>query len=164
MKEQENGVLEIANLNCPKQVVVGGELNLLDKLEVVAKEKGAKMATKLNVSGAFHTSMQEEAAVKLKEELDKINVSSLQKELYTNLTGDKVSESDIKDTLYNQVKSTVHWEKIIKNMIDDGVDTFIEVGPGKVLSGFLKRIDRKKTVINIEDLKSYQKLKGSLGK
>ena len=109
----------------------------------------------LSVSAPFHTSMLKPAAEKLEVELENINLLDITIPIMTNVTGNYISsKDDIKPTLKLQVMSSVLWETIIRNMIKDGVDTFVEIGPGKVLSGFVKKIDRKLTVVNVEDMAS----------
>lgn len=152
------GIVELANLNCPGQIVIAGEIAAVELAAEKAKEKGAKRAMLLSVSAPFHTSMLKPAAEKLEIELQNITLSDMDVPVMTNVTGDYIkSKDDIKATLKLQVMSSVLWETIIRNMIKDGVDTFVEIGPGKVLSGFVKKIDRKLTVVNIEDIASLDK-------
>jgi [acyl-carrier-protein] S-malonyltransferase len=153
-----SGIVEVANFNCPGQIVIAGEIAAVEHAVEIAKEKGAKRAMLLSVSAPFHTSMLKPAAEKLEMELKNINIQDITTPLMSNVTGDYIkSKVDIKSNLKLQVMSSVLWETIVRNMIKDGVDTFVEIGPGKVLSGFVKKIDRKLTVINIEDLKSLNK-------
>ncbi|MEK6265861.1 MAG: ACP S-malonyltransferase [Clostridium sp.] len=160
-----SGIVEIANLNCPGQIVIAGEIAAVEHALELAKEKGAKRVMLLSVSAPFHTSMLRPAAEELETELKKINIKDFTIPLMTNVNGDYVkSKEDIKDNLKLQVMSSVLWETIIRNMIKDGVDTFVEIGPGKVLSGFVKKIDRKLTVINVEDMVSLDKAVAMLKK
>jgi len=153
-----SGIVEIANLNCPGQIVIAGEIAAVELACHIVKEKGAKRAIILPVSAPFHTSMLKPAAQKLEIELKNISFDDMTIPLMTNVNGDYVkSKDDIKDNLKLQVMSSVLWETIIKRMIKDGVDTFVEIGPGKVLSGFVKKIDRKLTIVNIEDMSSLNK-------
>lgn len=152
------GIVEIANLNCPGQIVIAGEIAAVELACEKAKVKGAKRAMLLSVSAPFHTSMLKPAAEKLEIELESITLFDMAIPVMTNVTGDYVkNKDDIKSTLKLQVMSSVLWETIIRNMIRDGVDTFVEIGPGKVLSGFVKKIDRKLTVVNVEDMASLEK-------
>lgn len=154
---KEFGIVEPANYNCPGQIVIGGEIEAVGKASEKAKEMGAKVMP-LSVSAPFHTSMLKPAADKLEQELKNVNLSEIKVPVMTNVTGDYISEvSEIKELLRRQVMSSVKWENIIRKMLEDGVDTFIELGPGKVLSGFVKKVDRKVTVLNVEDLKSLEK-------
>lgn len=151
------GIVEPANFNCPGQIVIGGEIEAVKAASEKAKEKGAKVMP-LSVSAPFHTSMLKPAADKLEEELRNIELGSVNIPIITNVTADYVeSTEEVKELLKKQVMSSVLWENTIKRMLDDGVDTFIELGPGKVLSGFVKKIDRKVKVVNIEDMKSLEK-------
>ncbi|NNU78393.1 ACP S-malonyltransferase [Clostridium estertheticum] len=153
-----SGIVEIANLNCPGQIVIAGEIEAVELACEKAKEKGAKRAIVLSVSAPFHSSMLKPAAEKLEIELKNISFNDMTIPLMTNVNGDYVkNKDDIKDNLKLQVMSSVLWETIIKRMIKDGVDTFVEIGPGKVLSGFVKKIDRKLTIVNIEDMDSLNK-------
>ena len=153
-----SGIVEIANLNCPGQIVIAGEIAAVELACEKALAKGAKRAMLLSVSAPFHTSMLKPAAEKLEAELENINLADITIPVMTNVTGSYVNSKDeIKANLKLQVMSSVLWETIIRNMIKDGVDTFVEIGPGKVLSGFVKKIDRKLTVLNVEDLVSLDK-------
>lgn len=151
------GIIEIANLNCPGQIVIAGEVKALEKASDLCKEKGAKKVVNLPLSAPFHTSMLKSAAEKLSLELEKIKFASMKIPVITNVTGDYIKENEnIKDILKLQVMSSVRWEDTIKVMIKDGVDTFIEVGPSKSLSGFIKKIDRNLRILNVEDMTSLE--------
>ncbi len=152
------GVCSPANFNCPGQIVVSGEVSAVDRCCELAKEKGAKRALKLAVSAPFHCSMLVGAGEKLAKELEKVEVKDMQIPVITNVTADYVaSKEDIKPYLIKQVSSSVLWEDSVRRMIDDGVDTFVEVGPGKALSGFIKKISRDVRVFNVEDMDSLEK-------
>ncbi len=152
------GIVEPANFNCPGQVVIAGEIKAVEKACVIAKEKGAKKAMLLPVSAPFHCSMLKPAGEKLAAELDNVNFGSLNIPLVSNFTAEYIkSSSDIKDLLVNQVSNSVKWEGSIRKMLADGYDTFIEIGPGKVLSGFIKKINKDVKVLNVEDLTSLEK-------
>ncbi|MBZ9689670.1 ACP S-malonyltransferase [Clostridium estertheticum] len=158
IEARTSGIVEIANFNCPGQIVIAGEIAAVELACEKAKEKGAKKAMLLSVSAPFHTSMLKPAGDKLEIELQNINLKDITIPVMTNVTGDYVKTvDDIKANLKLQVMSSVLWETIIRNMIRDGVDTFVEIGPGKVLSGFVKKIDRKLTIVNIEDIASLNK-------
>jgi [acyl-carrier-protein] S-malonyltransferase len=151
------GIVEPANFNCPGQIVIGGEIEALKAATEKAKEKGAKVIP-LSVSAPFHTSMLKPASEKLEEELKSIELGEIKVPIITNVTSDYVSDkNEIKELLRRQVMSSVLWEDTIRRMLEAGVDIFVELGPGKVLSGFIKKIDRKVTVINIDDLNSLGK-------
>ncbi len=161
------GVIEIANYNCPGQYVVGGEVVAVQHLENIAADRGAKKAVMLPVSGPFHTSLLKSAADKFMQVLEPLDLKELHTNLYTNVTGKKVELSSIKDTLHKQMMSSVYFEDLIVNMINDGIDTFIEVGPKKTLSSFVKQITKtmetKIATYNVEDMKSLNKTLEKLG-
>ncbi len=149
------GVCEPANFNCPGQIVISGEKAAVEKCCEICKAKGAKRALPLAVSAPFHCSMLKGAGEKLEKELEGVNVSDMNIPVVTNVTADYVSgKDDIKDLLVKQVYSSVKWEESIVRMINDGVDTFVEVGPGKALSGFVKKISKDVLVYNVEDMAS----------
>ena len=152
------GICSPANFNCPGQIVVSGEVAAVDKCCEIAKEKGAKRALKLPVSAPFHCAMLVGAGEKLAKELENVEISDMQIPVITNVTADYVkSKDDIKPLLIKQVSSSVRWEETIRRMIADGVDTFIEVGPGKALSGFVKKVSKDVKVFNVEDIASLEK-------
>ena len=143
----------------PGQIVVAGIAEACDRAAAMAKEKGAKLVVKLNVSGPFHTALLEPASQKLAPELEKLSIGDMQIPVFTNVTGNQVENSgEIIPLLIKQVMSPVKWENIVKNLYDLGVDTFVEVGPGKALSGFVKRTVKGVTILNVEDMKSLEKV------
>lgn len=153
------GVISIANYNCPSQIVISGEIEALKKAMERCTEKGAKRVVELQVSGAFHTTLLNEASEKLLEELESISMNKPVVDILTNVTGNKLEEHEnIKEILMKQIKNPVQWEKTIKNMIEAGVEIFIEIGPSKTLSGFVKKIDRSMKVLNVEDLGSLKNM------
>ncbi len=152
------GVCEPANFNCPGQIVLSGEAKAIEKACEIAKEMGAKRAMKLAVSAPFHCSMLKGAGEKLAAELEGVALDEMQIPVVTNVTADYIDDSsEVKELLKRQVSSAVKWEESVRRMIAGGVDTFVEVGPGKALSGFIKKIDREVSVYNVEDLDSLQK-------
>lgn len=154
----QKGICSPANYNCPGQIVVSGEVQAVDECCVLAKEKGAKRAMKLAVSAPFHCKMLEGAGEKLQKELENVVVSDMKIPVITNVTADYVAaKEDIKPLLVKQVSSSVRWEESIRRMIDDGVDTFIEIGPGKALSGFVKKVSADVKIFNVEDMASLNK-------
>lgn len=157
------GIVETANFNCPGQIVIGGEINAVDLAAEKAMEKGALKTVTLTVSAPFHTSMLKPASLNLAKELENIELSKLNIPLITNVTANYVKEEEIKNLLEKQVMSPVLWEQTIKKMIVDEVDTFIEIGPGRTLSGFIKKIDRKLKVLNVENIASLNKTIEALG-
>ena len=157
------GVVEVANYNCPGQLVIAGATEALDKAVILAKEAGAKRAIKLAVSGPFHSALMFPAAEKLGRELDQVNISEPELKLVANISADYVSAAaQIRDCLTRQVYGPVRWIEAVERMIADGVDTFVEVGPGKVLSGLIKKIDKRVKIYNVEDQSSLEKALASL--
>lgn len=157
-KASEAGVCTGANFNCPGQIVVSGEVAAVDKCCEIAKEMGAKRVIKLAVSAPFHCKLLEGAGEKLAKEMEGVEVFDMSIPVITNVTGDYVkSKDDIKPLLKAQVSNSVLWEDGIRRMIADGVDTFIEIGPGKALSGFMRKIDKTVRCFNVEDIASLEK-------
>lgn len=149
--------VQLANLNCPGQIVISGTAEGVEKASSLAKEKGAKRAIPLDVSGPFHSELMKPAADKLKRVLDEVELHDASIPVVANVTAKQVKDSSqIKDLLVEQLYSPVQWEQSINEMIANDVTTFIEIGPGKVLSGLVKKIDRKATVIAVSDLESIE--------
>lgn len=162
-KASFKGKVEIANYNTNNQIVIGGDTETVKIAKELCLEYGAKRAIELNVSGPFHTSLLKGASVKLRKELEKIEFSEPQIKVITNVTADFIkSKDEIKDLLERQVKSSVKWSATIEKMFDMGIDTFIEFGPGRVLSSFVKEMSREKklkvNIFNVEDIKSLNKV------
>lgn len=152
------GVCTGANFNCPGQIVVSGEVNAVAECCKIATEKGAKRAIMLDVSAPFHCEMLLGAGEKLAKEMENVEVYDMNVPVITNVTADYIkSKDDIKGLLKAQVSNSVLWEDSIRRMINDGVDTFIEIGPGKALTGFMKKIDKTARVFNVEDMASLEK-------
>ncbi|MGN0027171.1 MAG: ACP S-malonyltransferase, partial [Clostridium sp.] len=161
-KASEFGVVEISNYNTNNQIVIGGERVAVEKAKELCLEMGARRVMELKVSGPFHTSLLESASVKLREELNKIEFKKPEINIISNVTADIIeNKEEIKEILCKQIKSSVRWAESVNKMIDMGVDTFIELGPGRVLSGFIKEIGREKglklNIFNVEDMKSLKK-------
>lgn len=156
-KASDFGIIEGANYNCPGQVVVAGEIDAINKAVDIAKELGG-MAIPLKVSGPFHSSLLKEASEEFYKYLEDVEIRKSSKSIYSNVTGLPYNEEDdIKDLLKKQIMSSVLFEKTIRDMLEKGIDTFVEIGPGKALRGFVKKIDRKAKVYNVEDLESLKK-------
>ncbi len=152
------GLVVPANYNAPGQIVIAGETEAVKRAAELAKEKGAKMAVRLKVSGPFHTELLKPAADKLSKELKKMTISPMNIPVYTNVNAEVVeSENNIIPILEKQICSPVRWEETIRNMHKNGADTFIELGPGKALCGFVKRILKGVTNVNVEDTSTLQK-------
>jgi [acyl-carrier-protein] S-malonyltransferase len=149
--------VSLANLNCPGQIVISGSRKGVEIAGVKAKEAGAKRALPLDVSGPFHSSLMKPAADQLREVLDGINMKDAAIQVVVNVTAEPISSaSKIKEKLIEQLYSPVLWEDSVLKMIDLGVDTFIEIGPGKVLSGLIKKIDKTVTTYSVSDEESAQ--------
>lgn len=147
------GIVQPANYNSPGQVVVSGEVAGVRKVIELAKAAGAKMAKELVVSGAFHSPLMESASDGLKEALDKVNLSDARIPVYANVTGEPARRSsEIRELLHRQLTSPVRWEQGIKNMIRDGMDDFVELGPGKVLQGLVKRTSGEARMSGVDKL------------
>lgn len=151
------GIVEIANLNCPGQIVIGGEADAVTYACEVAKSHGSKRALILPVSGPFHTSLLKETAQTFGRLLEIQDLKEPQIPIVLNVLGNYYQPTlNLKDLMVKQMASSVKWEASIRQMIKDGVDTFIEVGPGKTLSGFVKKVDRSVKILNVEDMKSLE--------
>ena len=136
------GVVQCANFNSPGQIVISGDVNGVKKAMELCKAKGAKLVKELQVSGAFHSPLMNSAKEKLKSALDNTNFYNSRIPVYTNVSAKPVQDkSELKQHLYEQLTSPVPWVEIISNMINDGIDEFYEIGPGKVLQGLVKRIN-----------------------
>lgn len=161
--QQVEGIAEVANYNCPGQIVIGGEVESVEKACKLCLEKGAKKAVKLAVSAPFHTSMLQPAKELLAEELTKVNLNKATMPVVSSVTGDFISEkTEVKDLLALQVCSSVQWEKAMHTLLNEGFDIFIEVGPGKTLRSFMRRINKKVKVLNVYDNETLNKAIESL--
>ena len=151
------GIVTIANYNCPGQIVISGESKAVAEAGEALKEAGAKRVLPLKVSGPFHSRMLTEAGKKLGQVLENVSVSKPQIPYVANVTAQYVTDAEsVKPLLEKQVSSSVRWQQSVEMMIADGVDTFIEIGPGKTLSGFMKKINRNVTVLNIEKMEDVE--------
>ena len=155
--------VQIANYNCPGQIVISGKKEAVDEAAAALKEAGAKRVLPLNVSGPFHSKMLTEAGEKLGKVLETVEIHNPEIPYVANVTADYVTDrAMVKELLERQVSSSVRWEQSIRKMLEDGVDTFIEIGPGKTLTGFMKKIDRNAKAMNIETLADIEKVKEAL--
>lgn len=140
----------IANYNCPGQLVITGEKDAVETAGRELKEAGAKRVISLNVSGPFHSPMMESAGQKLANVLENVRINKPVIPYVSNVTADYVKEEGhIKELLIQQVSSSVRWQQSVEKMIAAGVDTFVEIGPGRTLSGFIRRIDRNVKCLNV---------------
>lgn len=157
--EDAEGIVSIANYNCPGQVVISGEKNAVDAAGDELKQKGAKKIIPLNVSGPFHSLMLREAGEKLYDVLQNVTVSEPKIPYIANVNAQAIYKKDgIREILAKQVYSSVMWQQSVEHMIASGVDTFLEIGPGKTLSAFVKKIDRNCNVINIDKVEDLKKI------
>lgn len=167
-KSKDKGIVQIANYNTGNQIVIGGEVEAVNFASNLCLEYGAKRAISLKVSGPFHTALLEPASIKLAEELNNISFNSMKIPVISNVTADEIKkDANIKEILKKQVKSSVRWRESIEKMINMGIDTFIEIGPGRTLSSFIKEISRsnkvKVNIFNVEDIKSLNKTLEGVG-
>lgn len=155
----EGDAVQPANLNCPGQIVISGTKAGVEKACEALKEAGARRAILLDVSGPFHSSLMEPAAEKLKETLDNIAMKDAKTPIIANVNAEIVENSNqLKALLVEQLYSPVRWEDSVRTMLDNGVTHFVECGPGKVLSGLIKKIDRKATVLSVYDEQTLQEV------
>lgn len=162
LKDIEN--VWIANYNCPGQIVISGTVEAVEKAGEKLKEAGAKRVLPLNVSGPFHSGLLKPAGDKLYEYLRNIEIKKPTIPYVANYTAEFVyDDKDIKELLRKQVFGSVRFEQSIRNMLKEGVDTFIEISPGKVLSGFVKKIDKEAKVYSIETVEDMNNVIKELG-
>ena len=161
--EEIDGFVKCANYNCPGQLVIAGEKSAIEQACEKLTEAGARRAIMLNVTAPFHTSKLTEAKENLINELKKVEFNELEIPIIKNIDGKEYSnEDDFIQVLSNHIVSSVRWKESIEYMIANGVDTFIELGPGKTLSGFFKKINKDVKVYNVENIESFEKLKGEI--
>lgn len=151
------GIVSIANYNCPGQIVITGEEAAVEKAGAALKEAGAKRVVPLKVSGPFHSAMLTEAGEKLAEVLENTKLQEFSIPYVTNVTADYVTTTEpVKELLKKQVSSSVRWQQSIERLIADGYDEFVEIGPGHTLSGFMRKINRDVKTVSIEKLEDYK--------
>ena len=154
----QGGTVQAVNFNCPGQIVIAGSTKAVEEAAAAMKEAGAKRAILLHVSAPFHSTLMEPAAKRLAEVLDDITISDAKIPVVANVNGQiETSAADIKSNLVKQAASPVLWIDCTKTMQVFGAETFVEVGPGKTLCGFNRKIDRKIHSENVEDIPSLQK-------
>ncbi len=155
----DSGVVEIANLNSPQQIVIAGEMPALNKAMGLAKQAGARRIVMLPVSAPFHCSLMKPVAVEMEKYLSKIIIDDPVCGVVSNVTADYVRDAQaVRNALIRQISSPVLWTDSINLLIDDGIDAFVEVGPGKVLTGLVKRINRKVKTTSVQDTKTLENL------
>ena len=155
-------VLTPANFNSPGQIVISGNLKAVERGIAVAQEMGAKRAVSLPVSAPFHSPLMEPAGQRLQAELAQVEIDELTTPVVTNVEAEpNTSKERVRDLLVRQVSSPVRWEDSMNRMIELGTERFVEIGPGKVLLGLLRRIDGTRKQFHLEDLASLEQLKGA---
>ena len=155
---QTEGIVSIANYNCPGQIVITGEKTAVDTAGTALKEAGAKRIVPLKVSGPFHSSMLALAGEQHAEVLEDVMLAEEFIPYLSNVTADYVTDASmVKPLLKQQVASSVRWQQTIERLIKDGADTFVEIGPGKTLTGFMRKINRDVTVYNIDKMEDFIK-------
>lgn len=153
---ETEGTVSVANYNCPGQIVITGEQSAVAAAGKTLKEAGAKRIVPLNVSGPFHSPLLAGAAEKLGEALKEVEIAESYLPYLSNVTADYVTKvEDVKPLLQRQVASSVRWQQTIERLICDGADTFVEIGPGKTLSGFMRKINRDVTVCHIDKMEDF---------
>lgn len=155
-EEQMQLAVSVANYNCPGQIVISGKAEAVQTAGEACKEAGAKRVVPLKVSGPFHSKLLTDAGKQLREALDKVEIRENFVPYIANVTADYVTEqSQVKPLLECQIYSPVRWQQTIERMLADGVDEFVELGPGKTLSGFIKKINRNVKVCNIDKMEDF---------
>lgn len=161
--QEVDGICEIANYNSPGQLVISGEKKAVFEAGQLAKQSAAKKVVNLDVSGPFHSSLMKVAEQQFTDIINKVDISSPKYPFVANVSADFVEDpAKIIELLIKQLSGSVRWVESINLMISKGIDTFIEVGPGRVLKGLMRRIDRSVNAYNVEDLKSLDKLLNKL--
>ena len=169
--EQAEAVIEdmeevfVANYNCPNQIVITGKTDAVLRAKEALIEAGAKRAVSLNVSGPFHSPFLREAGEALKEVLDRIELTELRIPYVTNVTGEVITETErIRELLAKQIASPVRWQQSVERMIADGADTFVEIGVGKTLSGFIRKINQNVKTYSIGTWDELETVTEKLGR
>lgn len=156
------GVCEIANYNCPGQIVISGQKAAVEAAGEKLKERGARRVIPLAVSGAFHTSLLNDASYQLKNVLDTYEFNEAKLPVICNVSG-KIEERDVKEVLREQICHSVHFTQSIQTMLDMGIDTFIEIGPGHALTGFVRKTTRNVAAYSIDTVEDLEKVLKEVG-
>ncbi|WP_077326127.1 ACP S-malonyltransferase [Virgibacillus siamensis] len=153
----DDAAVDVANLNCPGQIVISGSKEGIEKASALLKDNGAKRVLPLNVSGPFHSRLMKPANEQFSKELNEIDFNNASIPVYANVTANPETEKEeIKDLLIQQLYSPVRFEESIRGMVEEGVDAIVEVGTGKVLSGLVRKIDRSVKTFAVQDPDSLQ--------
>ena len=158
-KQVKNGFVAAVNFNCPGQIVLSGDKTGIEEAEIYSKELGAKKVRILNTSGPFHTEKLVEASKRLRKDLDNLKFNKFESKLVKNFDGRIYNDSDnMQEILEKHIISPVRFTSCLETMINDGVDTFIEIGPGKALSGFVKRmpVNKELNILNINNVETFE--------
>ena len=155
----QDGVCQPANINSPDQIVISGSKSAVERAAELAKQRGARKAIMLPVSAPFHSALMKPAQDRLAPDLQALKLRKMSVPVVTNVDAEVVSDPEkARDALIRQVCGAVQWERSMRVLIERGISRFIEVGPGKVLCGLMRQIDRSKTCLNVEDETSLQKV------
>lgn len=157
-RAENDAYVSVANYNCPGQIVISGTKEGIEQIEEIMKEAGARRYVPLNVSGPFHSELIKDASIEFKEALEEVSFQDAEIPVYANVTASPVTKGEeIKQLLVEQLYSPVRFEESIRKMIENGVEIFVEVGNGKVLTGLVRKIDRNVQTHTIQDVKSFKK-------
>ncbi len=160
----EGGVVSAANINAPGQVVIAGDAAAVERAGAACREAGARRVIPLAVSAPFHCSLMEPAAARLAPILEDLPFADPKLPVYTNVDAAAVQEAGAaRDALVRQVASAVRWHETVERMLQDGYDTFVEIGPGRTLAGLIRRVDRSARVLNVEDPDGVEQVARELG-
>lgn len=156
---ETEGIVSIANYNCPGQIVITGQQDAVERAGEALKAAGCRRVIPLKVSGPFHSALLQEAGAKLREEFKSVTIQNPEIPYVTNVDCSYVTEADrVMDLCETQVSHSVRWQQTIEKLIADGVDTFVEIGPGKTLTGFVKKVNKEVKTINIEKVEDLEVL------
>jgi len=162
-KSVSNGYVDVANINCPGQIVISGEASSVREASELAKQKGAKKVIQLQVSIPSHCMLMKSASEKFEEFLKDFKFKDAKFSIISNAdASEKRSVTEIVNSLVKQLYTPVRWQECVKYMISKGVDTFIEIGPGKVLAGLIKRIDSSVKILNVSNIDDLENLRKEL--
>ena len=161
--DETEGIVSVANYNCPGQIVITGEAEAVAKAGESLKISGARRVLLLNVSGPFHSAMLKDAGRKLADALKNVEIHPIETPYISNVTAEYVTETEqVADLLTSQISAPVKWQQSVEKMIENGINIFIEIGPGKTLTGFLKKINRNIQSFNIEKVEDLDTVAAAL--